>query len=159
MRRSAAIAISVMFAGSVFVAAAPMALADDGERGGGDHDRCEHAAACPTASIRPGFGFGDQNHEHTGPAGQANGAMNTASPRARANEEANEHAAANRAECYEDENEVEDEVENEVENDVDNDDAACVTPAATPTPTATARTCAPRCRRSSCSPTPARCAR
>ncbi len=79
MRRPAAFAISAMLAGTMFVAAAPLAFADDG-KDHGDHDRCTAGMACGTA--RPAA---DEHGENAGEDNAVDrdeqaGATPTASP-------------------------------------------------------------------------------
>lgn len=64
MRRTS-IALTALLAGTVLFSAAPFALADDGRRDNGQGAACGR----PSDDTRPGFGFGDRNHEHTGPRG------------------------------------------------------------------------------------------
>ncbi len=116
MRRPAAFAISAMLAGTMFVAAAPLAFADDG-KDHGDHDRCTAGMACGTA--RPAA---DEHGEHTAPATPA--ARSTAKPDDR-------DADVDENEIDVDENAVD---ENE-DNAVDRDEQAGATPTASPTET------------------------
>lgn len=120
MRRPAAIAISAMLAGTVFVAAAPLAFADDGH---GDHDKCTAGMACSTA--RP---TGDEHREHAASATPAAPpTVNTEGRDADVDENENENDV--------DGNETEND-----DNDLDRDEnpgaAATASPTATPTATA-----------------------